>query len=237
MFTFSHNVPKTLICSDALSCLLAIKGNPFRSKLRISIVLKIREALLSCYHKGLEVILVWIPGHSGIPGNETADSWAKSAIQLGSLEHFFNSSQDLRALAKTHLDKSWTSSWVESSSVKGRQYSVIQPNIPRRPWFFLHRHADRWVTSTICRLRLGHSCTPVHLAKIRVRDHSLCECGLDEGSASHIFFNCPKLPYPIYDVLPPEIPRPVNISCLLMLVFSPHCSFLCRYIKRNRIKL
>lgn len=82
-----------------------------------------------------------------------------------------------------------------------------------------------------CRLRLGHTCSPVHLAKIRVRDHSLCECGLDEGTVSHILFNCPKLLHPIYDILPCEIPRPIDVECLLMFLFSPFCAFLCKYIE------
>ncbi|CAH2107436.1 unnamed protein product [Euphydryas editha] len=181
LFALSHDLGPTVILTDSLSCLLAIKENPFRNKLRFSIVFKIREALLSCSQKGLQILLVWIPGHSGIAGNETADSCAKAAIQSGSLDHFKNSCQDLRSLAKIHMDKSWKSFWSSSKSVKGKFYSNIQPDIPRRPWFFLHRHASRWVTSTICRLRLGHACTPVHLAKMRIRDHSLCECGLDEG--------------------------------------------------------
>ena len=42
----------------------------------------------------------------------------------------------------------------------------------------------------------------VHLAKIRVWDYSLCECGVDDCFPSHILFTCPKLIHPLYDVLP-----------------------------------
>ena len=124
-----------------------------------------------------------------------------------------------------------------SKSQKGKFYAAIQPNIPRRPWFFSYRFTERSIISTICRLRLGHACTLVHLAKIRVRNHSLCECGLDDGSSPHILFICPKLIRPLYDVLPHKVPRPLNVQCLLMFVFSPLCKFLCKYIRYNKIKL
>lgn len=208
LYAHSHDIRQTVILTDSLSCLLAIKENPFRSRKRFFIILKIREVLFFCHQKGLQITLVWIPSHSGIPGNESADSCAKSAIQLGSHDHFKNSCHDLCNAANTRLVKSWTSYWISSRLIKGKYYASLQPEIPKRPWFFRFRHADRWVTSTICRLRLGHACTPTHLAKIRVRDHSLCECGLDEGSTSHILFNCPNLIHPLYDVLPPEVPRP-----------------------------
>ncbi|XP_045453310.1 uncharacterized protein LOC123662511 [Melitaea cinxia] len=48
LFALSHDLAPTVIFTDSLSCLLAIKENPFRSKLKDSIVFKIREALLSC---------------------------------------------------------------------------------------------------------------------------------------------------------------------------------------------
>ncbi|KPJ09191.1 RNA-directed DNA polymerase from mobile element jockey [Papilio machaon] len=237
LFAHSHNLKQTVILTDSLSCLMSIKENPFRSKSRFPIILKIREALLSCNQKGLTIILVWIPSHSGIPGNETVDSCAKLAVISGSLDHFQNSAQDLCGLAKTYLNRSWNTLWNESKSIKGKYYASIQPDIPTRPWFFKYRNADRWVTSTISRLRLGHSCTPVFLAKLRIRNSSICECGLDEGTVSHILFNCPKLLHPLYDVLPPNIPRPVNVEYLLTFVFSSYCRFLCKYIECNKIKL
>lgn len=48
--------------------------------------------------------------------------------------------------------------------------SHVQPEIPSKPWFSRFRKADKITASTICRLRLDHACTPVHLAKIRIRD-------------------------------------------------------------------
>ncbi|XP_052747406.1 uncharacterized protein LOC128199916 isoform X2 [Bicyclus anynana] len=118
LFARSHNIKQTVIFTDSLSCLYSIRENPFRSKSKFPIILQIREALFSCHLMGLSIFLAWIPSHSGISGNESADSCAKAAVQLGSLEHFKNYSHDLSTLAKNYLDKSWQSFWNQSKTIK-----------------------------------------------------------------------------------------------------------------------
>lgn len=104
--------------------------------------------------------------------------------------------------------------------------------------FFKCRTANKKITATICRLRLGHCCIPVFLAKLRIRSTALCECGLDDGDANHIFFSCPKLRYSLYDCIPLEIPRPISFNCLLSFPSSQHIvKLLSRFINRNNIKL
>ncbi|XP_049865647.1 uncharacterized protein LOC126366541 [Pectinophora gossypiella] len=77
----SHQLNRTVIFSDSRSCLEDIMKFPFRSKELLPINLKTREALYNCHALGIEVVLVWIPGHSGIKGNEQADLCAKWAIR------------------------------------------------------------------------------------------------------------------------------------------------------------
>ncbi|GBP50519.1 hypothetical protein EVAR_25216_1 [Eumeta japonica] len=40
------------------------------------------------------------------------------------------------------------------------------------------------------RMRLGHCSPLMHLAKLRIRDSSVCECGLDDEDLNHIFLSC-----------------------------------------------
>lgn len=228
----------SIIFSDSKSCLQSILSNPFRSISRFPSILKIKDILYQCHQLGIHVVLAWIPGHSGIPGNESADACAKVATNIGSLDHFKTYSHDLCLLPKSHFLESWTTVWNISKNFKGKHYADIQPDIPSSPWFFKFRKANKATTSTICRLRLGHACTPVFLAKLRIKDHSMCECGLDEGNVNHIFFNCPKLRRSLYDILPPEFPRPLSFKCLLSLIFTPNINFiLCKFIHINKIKL
>lgn len=199
--------------------------------------LEIRKILYKCHSSGVNVVLAWIPGHCGIEGNETVDNLAKQAIVTGLDDYSKYFGRDLRILAKKDLINNWQTLWDRSKYIKGRRFGDIQPQIPSKPWFFKFKKVDKLCTSIIIRSRLGHVCSPAFLAKIRVRDHSICECGLEEGTLDHIFFNCPKLSYSLYDILNSDIPRPVHFKSLLSLVFTPFIYVLSNFIKSNNIKL
>lgn len=236
-FAESHNINKVLILSDSRSCLQAISSNPFKCKNKFPVILKIRESILKCKSKGIQIFIAWIPGHSGISGNESADSCAKAAISNGSSSYNKIFHHDLFNIPYEHLLKSWNTDWQLTLRNSGKHYASIQPQIPSRPWFFKQKNLSKHATSCICRLRIGHACTPVHLAKIKVKDSSLCECGIDEGTADHIFFNCSSVNRSLYDFLPPNIPRPCNLNTLLSLAPSPTVETLANFISVNKIKL
>lgn len=237
LFIKTRGLSKSVIFSDSLSCLQDITKFPSHSKVNFEIILKIKETLFQCHCSGLDVTLVWIPSHSGICGNELADSCAKEAVVMGCNKYNKIFPRDLHSLAKSDMLQSWNESWQISRQSVGKHYGNLQPTLPSKPWFSSHCHLPKKIVSAIIRLRLGHVCSPVFLAKIRVRDHSLCECGLDEGTLDHIFFDCPNIVSPLYDILPNDIPRPININCLLTLVYSKHVNILCKFLSANNIYL
>ncbi|KAJ8950637.1 hypothetical protein NQ318_010836 [Aromia moschata] len=64
------------ICTDSQAALMAIESSKVKSRLVLDCK-KILNDLASCNR----VILTWVPGHSGVPGNEEADRLAR----LGSI--------------------------------------------------------------------------------------------------------------------------------------------------------
>lgn len=233
----SHNIRNVLIVSDSRSCLQAISANPFRSKNKFPSILQIRESLLKCKIKGINIAFAWVPSHSGIPGNETADSCAKAAVSCGLSDYKKISFHDLSSLPYSHLIKSWNNDWQISKRNTGKHFANIQQHIPSKPWFFLQKKFSKRVTSCICRLRIGHACTPVHLAKIKVKDSSLCECGMDEGTAEHLVFNCPSVNVSLHDFLPSNFPRPCSLNTLLALAPSPSIGILANFLSIAKLKL
>jgi ribonuclease HI len=233
----SHRISKTIILSDSRSCLEDLAKFPLRSKDNFPVSLKIREILYRCHRTGLQIVLAWIPSHSGVEGNEMADSCAREAADVGSGNYLSCFARDIRISAKPFLNARWQSMWNSSRLLKGRHYGNIQTDIPSKPWFSKYRLADKCATSTIIRLRLGHICSPVFLTKIKILDNSLCECGLEEGDVDHIFFNCPKQPVSLYELLPGNIARPLNISYLLAQINPLIFKMLSKYITKYKIKL
>ncbi|CAG4952193.1 unnamed protein product [Colias eurytheme] len=157
---------------------ILLKKNPQMRRIKIFVAGKtqsIRKSLWECKLKGIEITVAWIPGHSGIPGNESADWGAKSAMRISSESHDLVYSHDLSLLAKSKLMFAWEKSWASTRFQKGKFYSNIQNDIPVKPWFFKYKDISKNVTSCISRLRLGHACTPTHLAKIRVHKMESCD--------------------------------------------------------------
>ena len=75
-FVASSEKSKFMICSDSLSCLLAIEccksQNPF--------ILKIVEIYKNLVAIGKHVIFTWMPSHIGIHGSTVVDQEAKNAL-------------------------------------------------------------------------------------------------------------------------------------------------------------
>lgn len=229
---------KTLIFSDSRSCLQALLSNPFSVKFHNPVIYQIKDNLRACQARGYEVTLVWVPGHAGVSGNEKADQVAKEAVVCGDKVPFRNYCHDIVSIASRSLAQTWANYWTNSSKSRGRLFSLVQPTVSRKPWF-ARTFIPKQFCSTIIRMRLGHCCTASHLAKIRIRDSSLCECGLDEGDLNHTFFACPQHDNVDFynELIRLEVTFPTHILQLLQSKEKDIYNALGLFCQKNELKL
>ncbi|GBP56829.1 hypothetical protein EVAR_41465_1 [Eumeta japonica] len=133
------------------------------------------------------IVLAWVPSHSGVAGNVHVNLVAKDCEDKFS---YINYPHDLMALSKKCLISSWTHHWSISKKSKGVNNFHIQPSFSLKPCFLKFKF-DKRATLIISRMRLDHCSILMHLAKLRIRDSSVCECRLDDEDLNHIFISCP----------------------------------------------
>jgi ribonuclease HI len=75
-----NQTSKSIIVSDSLSCLTALKNYDTEN----SLVLDILKKYKTLKEKEKNILFCWVPGHAGIESNEKADREAKYA--LGTIE-------------------------------------------------------------------------------------------------------------------------------------------------------
>lgn len=76
-----------LIATDSMSVAqrLMNTNTDTKKKKNLNLVFSCKLNLLNLKSRGYEIIIMWIPAHKGIPGNERADEIAKQASVDGRL--------------------------------------------------------------------------------------------------------------------------------------------------------
>ena len=135
-----------MICSDSLSCLLAIEScktqNPF--------ILKIVEIYKSLVAIGKHVIFTWIPSHIGIHGNTVVDREAKNALD----DHVSNCSipyTDIKPFIVKYILKRWQDRWDQQIHNKLHEMHSL---VGKTPCSYGQNRKEQVV---LTRCRIGHS--------------------------------------------------------------------------------
>lgn len=177
----------TIVLSDCQSVLQSMMQQ--RSQRRPMLL----QRLLATYeddrsrHPTTPTILVWIPSHMGIDGNETADKLCRQVTRNPcvdleiSLEY-----RDMQERYRAHCISEWQKLW--ETSLTGTQYRKIEPTVGRRCKYTDH-HRRKEVC--ISRLRFGRCRLNVFLNQIGCHDDGKCaNCDLPE-TVEHYLLNCP----------------------------------------------
>ncbi|XP_076678214.1 uncharacterized protein LOC143374169 [Andrena cerasifolii] len=170
------------ILTDSMSAIDAITD----SSKGDHITQELQETLYILKNRGKEIILIWIPSHVGIEGNEKADSLAKSACSLPvpdvPISVHYN---DLKTPIRIAVQALWDEEWKTGKTTK---LHLIRKDIPERNRICLENRKDQ---VTLTRLRIGHThLTHPHL--ITQNEPTECDVCKVRVTIQHILVECVK---------------------------------------------
>ena len=225
-----------LVFSDSLSALLALKTKIFGVKTN-PYILKVKEAC-HLFHVSSDfkfrVRFFWVPGHSGIGGNERADVLARGAaggVIDSSLAVPF---ADLTQLAR---DRAWEDTQAhirEVGAFKGVQYVQRYLGEGRKPWF--HGLAlPRSIIVTVSRCRVNHYGLEASLARKGIVASPDCPCGPVEQDLNHVLWHCAfheeqRVPF-LKELQRLKVRPPYDCEIFLRDPNVPKCLALYRFLK------
>ena len=174
-----------VILTDSLSAARAIaeSGNSIYRSTETDIM--DLAADLAQHH--IDVNIMWIPSHTGLQGNETADRLARRAAEKNNIDITIPATRrEIVDKIISHIDAEWQT--VYNRSTTGHAYKLLEPTVSRKVKFIVtNRHKD----TTITRLRLGKCCLNSYLHKIDRHPTGLCHhCNIPE-TIEHFLLYCP----------------------------------------------
>ena len=138
---------KFIICSDSLSCLLAIQNH----KIKNPLIYRILHSLFRLKEHQKEVIFFWIPSHVGIRGNTVVDRIAKEAIDGPELNCYVPH-PELGPCIRNYCFKLWSDRWRK---LENNKLLEVKPQLGA-PQVNVGNRREQVV---ITRCRIGHSRT------------------------------------------------------------------------------
>lgn len=146
--------------------------------------------LLRCLKAtGTKVTLIWIPSHTGIIGNETADNLASRECLHPSGNKIRNM---LSAAEQMGIFRSqWMAEWIHCLQVCKKTTVRIRENMRRINWHF---SPDRRVNISLHRLRSEHTYLNAFLHRIDQNADPSCRRGCEAlENVQHVLLDCRSL--------------------------------------------
>ena len=162
--------------------------------------------------------LAWIPGHSGISANETADQLAKQTAQdivrgrITAPSHI--SIQSALHLSSEIALNSWQQKWERDSS--GFYTRLLLPQVRTKVTF----PNDRDTGVSYCRMLLNVTLLNEDSFRNGLRESPVCDCDEERETVSHFLLRCPH-----YEDIRNKLQNVVDdiwTSCNSRTVFSLH---------------
>ena len=177
-----HRFPSPCICSDSKSALQSLKYPTFTQHLHIHIA-EIHHQLLT---DGADIQFMWVPGHSGITGNDKADFFAKQALTLPDTTEIPIEHGSIKSLIVSSCNRFWQKTWT-TNGVR-TQLHQIKPKIGY--WSSSNRHS-RLEEKTLAKLRIGHTYL-THSFIFAQQQRPVCSQCRDTLNVKHLLIDCAK---------------------------------------------
>ena len=143
-----HNLRKACVCSDSRAALENIIHPSFNQYIQIQL-LNIHQTLIE---NGTQIKFLWVPGHSGIQGNELADRKAKEALSLPNITNIPTNFHSIKSTIRQRTRTYWQRQWRDDPN--RTQLHEIKPDIGI--WTSSFR-SNRLEEKILAKLRIGHT--------------------------------------------------------------------------------
>lgn len=172
-------VAKSVICTDSLSSIMAIR-NMYPKNI---LVKQIRDQITELQQQNWQTTLIYTPSHVNIAGNEIADKQAKEAADLETYSIIdLNIAEDIKQDNKNVVIRKWQEEWDKGTSKLKHIKNKVTDKLPYPE--------NRKAQVILSRLRIGHTkITHEFLLKNEPRPTChVCSTPIDVG---HIILDCP----------------------------------------------
>ena len=188
--------PKDLVVfTDSLSALEALEAKMDKNN-DIQLLAKCIDTLHKKFSTNIK--LQWIPGHSGVYGNEKADKLAKEGAGKEQ-ENIPVDQNTIKIMLKNNSKEEWNERWAKGTTGRVMYQEMSKPS-RNDPINYLDR-ADQCL---IFRLRTGHIQLNAHLNRTNPTHEPHCRnCSHPYETVSHVLFECPRLLDERKRLLPP----------------------------------
>lgn len=187
-----YNCKKFIILSDSMSALQSLSSKKISANFNYLVYLLRTHVFDLLYKCNTIVEFCWVPGHSGIWGNELVDSLTK-LTENAEFCNFGVPYTDLHSSLKSTMFLRWSISLNNSRNYKGKWLTDIQSVPSTTAWFEKSNvYLGRKFITCLSRLRIGHCRFPAHLFRLNLLNNSSCiYCSFEPSTLDHLFFNCP----------------------------------------------
>ena len=179
-FVEHYGIPKAYICSDSRSALQSLINPLFKEHLIFQLI-NLHQKLIE---NGAQIKFLWVPGHSGITGNERADESAKRALNLPNITPIPTNHHSIRSAIRHSANIYWERNWQNHE----KRTHLHDIKLKTNNWSSSSRK-NRLEEKALARLRLGHTYL-THSFIFHHGDRPQCELCDTRLTVTHLLLHC-----------------------------------------------